>query len=42
MEIALRMEVMVTFTLSTDLGMANGARGHIVDIMLDERKSAGS
>ena len=32
------MEVMVTFNVSTDLDMANGARGHIVDIILDPRE----
>ena len=37
MELALGMEVMVTFNVSTDFDMANGAWGHIVDIVLDER-----
>jgi len=32
------MEVMVTFNVSTDLDVANGARGHIVDIVLDARE----
>ena len=36
-ELALGMEVMVTFNVSTDLDMANGAWGHIVDIVLDVR-----
>ena len=39
-ELALGMEVMVTFNVSTNLDMANGARGHIVDIVLDEREQA--
>ena len=29
---------MVTFNMSTDLDMANGAQGHIVDIILDPRE----
>jgi len=37
-EIAIGMEVMVTFNVSTDLDVANGARGHIVDIVLDPRE----
>ena len=28
------------FNISTDLGMANGARGHTVDIVLNEREEA--
>ena len=35
MEIVLGMEVMVTFNVSTDLDVANVARGHEVDIALD-------
>ena len=38
-EIAIGMEVMVTFNVSTDLDVANGVRGHIVDIILDARES---
>ena len=37
-DIAIGMEVMVTFNVSTDLDVANGARGHIVDIVLDARE----
>lgn len=37
-EIAIGMEVMVTFNIATDLDVANGARGHIVDIVLDTRE----
>lgn len=37
-ELAIGMEVMVTFNISTDLDMANGARGHFVDIVLDPRE----
>ena len=33
------MEVMVTFNISTDLDIVNGARGHIVDIVLDPREN---
>ena len=29
---------MVTFNVSTDLGVANGARGQVVDIVLDARE----
>ena len=35
------MEMMVTFDISMDLDMATGARGYIVDIVLDERRDAG-
>ncbi|KIM57681.1 hypothetical protein SCLCIDRAFT_129844, partial [Scleroderma citrinum Foug A] len=38
-EIAIGMEVMVTFNVSTDLDVANGVCGHIVDIILDARES---
>ena len=37
-ELAQGMEVMVTFNISTNLDMANRARGHIVGIVLDERE----
>ena len=37
-EIAIGMEVMVTFNVSTDLDVANGVWGHIVDIVLDARE----
>jgi len=37
-EIAIGMEVMVTFNVATDLDVANGTRGHIVDIVLDTRE----
>ena len=39
-ELAIGMEVMVTFNVATDLDLANGARGHIVDIVLNEREEA--
>ena len=32
------MKVMVTLNVSTDLDVANGARGEIIDIVLDERE----
>lgn len=32
-EIAVSMEVLVTFNVSTDLDVANGTRGHVVDIV---------
>lgn len=32
------MEVMVTFNVSTDLDVANGACGHIIDIILDSHE----
>jgi hypothetical protein len=32
------MKVMVTFNVQTDLDVSNGARGEIVDIMLDEHE----
>ena len=32
------MEVMVTFNVSTDLDVANGACGEIVDIILNARE----
>ena len=39
-ELAIGMEVMVTFNVAMDLDLANGARGHIVDIVLNEREEA--
>ena len=30
----------MTFNMAMDLDLANGARGHIVDIVLDEREEA--
>ena len=38
MDIAIGMEVMVTFNVSMDLDVANGAHGHIEDIVLDARE----
>ncbi|KIO05471.1 hypothetical protein M404DRAFT_141397, partial [Pisolithus tinctorius Marx 270] len=37
-ELAIGMEVMVTFNVATDLDLVNGAQGHVVDIMLDSRE----
>jgi len=37
-DIVIGMEVMVTFNISTDLDVANGAHGHIEDIILDARE----
>lgn len=37
--VAIGMEVMVTFNIDTDLDIANGSRGHITDIILDERET---
>lgn len=37
-EFAKGMEVMVTFNVKTDLDVANGSRGQIVDIILDENE----
>jgi len=37
-DIAVGMEVMVTFNVSTDLDVANGARGHVVEIVVDARE----
>ena len=37
-EIAVGMKVMVTFNVQTELDIANGARGEIVHIVLDERE----
>ncbi|KAF5389044.1 hypothetical protein D9757_004877 [Collybiopsis confluens] len=39
-ELAKGMKVMVTFNVDTDLDITNGARGEIVDIVLDENESA--
>ncbi|KIO05032.1 hypothetical protein M404DRAFT_100727, partial [Pisolithus tinctorius Marx 270] len=39
--VAIGMEVMVTFDVSTGLDMANGARGHIEEIVLDAREEVG-
>lgn len=36
------MDVMVTFNVATDIDMANGARGRMVDIVLDPRECANS
>ena len=41
-EIAIGMEVMVTFNVSTDLDVANGAHRVIVDIVLDGREEINS
>jgi PIF1-like helicase len=35
-ELAIGMKVMVTYNINTDLDIANGARGQIVNIVLDE------
>ena len=40
LELAKGMKVMVTFNVETDLDVANGARGEIVEIVLDERETA--
>jgi len=37
-EVAVGMEVMVTFNVSTDLDVANGAWGHVVEILLNPRE----
>src|SRR6267154_866847 len=37
-EIAVGMKVMVTFNLETDLDIANGVRGELVEIVLDEQE----
>ncbi|OAX36730.1 hypothetical protein K503DRAFT_784140 [Rhizopogon vinicolor AM-OR11-026] len=39
-ELAIGMKVMVTFNVETDLDIANGARGEIIKIVLDERETA--
>jgi hypothetical protein len=38
-ELAVGMKVMVTLNTATDIGLANGSRGTIVDIVLDPRES---
>ena len=38
LEIAIGMQVMVTMNIETDLDIANGARGEIVDVVLDSRE----
>ncbi|KAG1783655.1 hypothetical protein EV702DRAFT_1190674 [Suillus placidus] len=40
LELAKGMKVMVTFNVETDLDVANGAHGEIVEIVLDERETA--
>ena len=37
-ELSIGMKIMVTFNVETDLDIANGARGEIVEIILDERE----
>jgi len=36
--IAIGMEILITFNISTDVDVANGAHGQIVDIVLDSRE----
>jgi len=38
-ELAVGMKVMVTLNMATDIGLTNGSRGTIVDIILDPRES---
>jgi ATP-dependent exoDNAse (exonuclease V) alpha subunit len=38
-ELAVGMKVMVTFNVDTELDVANGARGEVKEIILDERES---
>jgi hypothetical protein len=38
-ELAVGMKVMVTFNVQTEMDIANGARGEIVNIVLDERET---
>jgi hypothetical protein len=38
-ELAIGMHVMVTFNVETDLDIANGSRGEITKIVLDERET---
>ncbi|KAH7904529.1 hypothetical protein BJ138DRAFT_1019029, partial [Hygrophoropsis aurantiaca] len=40
MELAVGMEVMVMFNVETDLDVANGACGEVIEIVLDERETA--
>jgi hypothetical protein len=37
-ELAIGMKVMVTINICTDLNVANGTQGEIMDIVLDERE----
>lgn len=37
-ELAVGMEVMVTFNVLTDIDVANGARGEVVEIVLDDKE----
>lgn len=39
-EFAKGMEVMVTYNVETDLDVANGSRGRIIDVVLDEEEPA--
>ena len=39
-ELAIGMQVMVTFNVETELDIANGSRGEIVGIILDETRSS--
>ena len=39
--LAIGMKVMVTRNIATDIGLANGSRGSIIDIVLDGRETAG-
>jgi ATP-dependent exoDNAse (exonuclease V) alpha subunit len=39
-ELAIGMDVMVTFNVETDLNIANGSRGEIQKIVLDKRETA--
>jgi len=41
-ELVVRMDVMITFNVSTDLDVASGARGNIVKIVLDAREEINS
>ncbi|KAG1816115.1 uncharacterized protein BJ212DRAFT_1504790 [Suillus subaureus] len=38
-ELAVGMKVMVTFNVNTDIDIANGARGEVKEIILDEHES---
>ncbi|KAG0695953.1 hypothetical protein DFH29DRAFT_984805 [Suillus ampliporus] len=40
LELAIRMKVMVTFNVETDMDMANGACGEITEIVLDEPETS--
>ncbi|KAI6097170.1 hypothetical protein F5141DRAFT_1220170 [Pisolithus sp. B1] len=37
-KLAIGMEVMVTFNISMDIDIANGARGEVVEIVMDPRE----